>query len=910
MKAEHEDQLQHLEMALQRHVNLLREPNKVKRRRAIKHISQSIEEILDRSEDAKQQEDSEGWKAVCRNLFYNTVGENLIDCIQDASEKPREISVTLCRQLLPILNLENETKGEKFFQLMVKSLHHQIGSCPQNEPSEEVRLFQLQLTIDLVDRAPKFALAAMDQLIGIATSSCADAYPEVKVTVSSLFRGISKELLSCESLQASTCEKVAGRLSAACLPNMKHQRSKVRTSALECFSSILLARGSLEQWSKEALSQIAKLTMDRTSAVRIQLCKHLGTWLQELKLERSGRSQLVLLLLTLASDEDDSCKEEALEAFCRLGTIKEMRGKILADRKLSEDSSLARMVLDCDGDESKSLEGKEELPAQKGRISGIIPALCAIDICPQILNQLDSWTAQDRYQASNTLLTLLNMAKGELVPMIKEILTSLVKHMTDMEDPAFKTICLNLESIGKLLPPEAWLEQVFKSLESQAEGSHSSWLSGLEKMLQGSMSIVEKKELVRKQFAPRLARIISRRTISLSDDRPSRFYARSCLQSLLAHFEGSPRLEDVPVSDVFWSLLQLHSKVETRDEFEKLEKVVSKLGSIMQQFELESGAEGKSGTAQSLASDVVYNHQFMSALRRVLHPHTKVEEVDFENDSEQTRLLVTLLRRAATVVHHYLPAVMPLLTKACGSVDNDPRTRIHILSLLLQLLNSSRRSSWNSHASQIVERIVLPNMVWRSGDTALTIRHTAIKILARIFQQVSERKCRQDIARHLGKSLEVLETCLDDDDARVRLIMAQGVFTPLLSMEDPVLDELQLSKLYPKLTDRLDDSDDSVRIATTSALRALICCALPPAEAFDRTGQAFTYIVKHSLIHLDDSETKICDAVFEFLRSVSFYNPKVFVELVADARSRHTTPQRCDALLKCASDSSVDVDHA
>jgi hypothetical protein len=58
--------------------------------------------------------------------------------------------------------------------------------------------------------------------------------------------------------------------------------------------------------------------------------------------------------------------------------------------------------------------------------------------------------------------------------------------------------------------------------------------------------------------------------------------------------------------------------------------------------------------------------------------------------------------------------------------------------------------------------------------------------------------------------------------------------------------------------------------------------------------------VKHSLIHLDDSNPDVQKAVFFFLKQAAPYNPKVLVQLATAARSRHSTPQYCDGLVEAA----------
>mmetsp|Transcript_18392 Transcript_18392/g.25847 ORF Transcript_18392/g.25847 Transcript_18392/m.25847 type:complete len:83 (-) Transcript_18392:60-308(-) len=76
MEACDEEAFQDMTMALQRHVNLLRDPSKVKRRRAIQHISRKIEELCDEAEEKK------GAALVVQKLFLEALAPNVTACLQ------------------------------------------------------------------------------------------------------------------------------------------------------------------------------------------------------------------------------------------------------------------------------------------------------------------------------------------------------------------------------------------------------------------------------------------------------------------------------------------------------------------------------------------------------------------------------------------------------------------------------------------------------------------------------------------------------------------------------------------------------------------------------------------------------------------------------------------------------------
>eukprot|EP00466_Bigelowiella_natans_P020301 jgi/Bigna1/81877/fgenesh1_pg.85_\ len=183
---------------------------------------------------------------------------------------------------------------------------------------------------------------------------------------------------------------------------------------------------------------------------------------------------------------------------------------------------------------------------------------------------------------------------------LPRVLQALMKHVSDLEDPSYPKVCQTLRTIGCLLPVGSWIEHTLRSLQTNAEGGHSAWLVLLNEMVKGT----PKGSLF--PYMLKLSRVLSRCSIALSEDRPTRFFARAAMTSLLLHYDNnnssaagggggstdgsSARQGIVPVQELFWGLIQLHSKI------------------------------------------------------------------DWSSDSEQLRLIVTLFRRSAHVIHKHLPS--------------------------------------------------------------------------------------------------------------------------------------------------------------------------------------------------------------------------------------------------------------
>uniref|UniRef100_A0A7S0H266 TOG domain-containing protein n=1 Tax=Amorphochlora amoebiformis TaxID=1561963 RepID=A0A7S0H266_9EUKA len=909
-------QAEEVKMGLQRHINLLRDPNKVKRRRAIQHIANAMEEVV-----SNISEDQKLWVGVLKDIFYEKLAPSLVAALQDASERPREISVSVLQDILPHLDIQDSKSGLEICNSIVHSIHNQIGIHPIKETSEEVRLLQVGLLKQICEAAPQVIQDCLGDLVDIATVSAGDTFPKVKIEVGSFVDILSKNALSKKhSLPSKNAEKIAERLAKSLIKNLKHQRFRVRLATLNALSSIVTSRGKVEQWLKEALPQIAKLTADRTPSVRIQTSKVIGSWLSTLSpLQTHERVKLLLILLSTIADPDPNCKASGIAELSKLGKKSEDTPQTpvsgLKDSKSEPKPGLAKGELEAKEIplnirqwwKSRKIGGQlyPELPGKEER--SVALKYCKA-LCRPLLTQLKAWTDQDRVRGAGSLCGLIILAHEGLVELSCSILSAIECNLEDLEDPATQMLRQAASAIGCLMPVEAWLETVMKALTATGEGGHSSWLI----ILQNCLTACPPEKL--KTFRPKIAQIIRHERLCRSDDRPTRFFTRDAMRGLIESFEGvsgvceekgenSCKIPEEVTANLFWGLIQLHYKSPTEIEFQKTEAVITSLAlaHLGPPKESKNQVKGDVSTTMQVAMEL-YDKLFSQTLTRILGPNPQPKKVVWSEESDTSGLLVTLLQRSAPIIHNHLEVVVPFIVEACKTQDNSPTVRIHMLSLLVKLVGSSQTSDWKKYSVTIVEDIILPNMVWRNGSTAQTIRFTALKVLVTILQRTKD--C-YPVCVPLSKHLETLETCLDDDDNRIRLGMC-SVFLSVfecgeskgVTSRPKLLHELQLTKLYPKLVDRLDDSDDEVRCCIGPALASLVCNCFPPKEAFDRSGHAYTYIVKHCLIHLDDKNQHVKRSMLILLKRISHYNTQIFVELVRSARTRHKTPDACDLLLK------------
>ncbi len=152
--------------------------------------------------------------------------------------------------------------------------------------------------------------------------------------------------------------------------------------------------------------------------------------------------------------------------------------------------------------------------------------------------------------------------------------------------------------------------------------------------------------------------------------------------------------------------------------------------------------------------------------------------------------------------------------------------------------------------NNIVHNAILPNLTWRMGIVAATLRKVAVACL---YTMLHGEKLDTEAAYSLGPSLlPVLNTNLEDGDATVRRMCCMNMHI-ILRLLPGTLGEDPVRLLYPELLKRLDDSSDDVRLAACDAINSLFM-ATPKVHL---QGTPLEYSVEQLLIHLDDQSPSI-----------------------------------------------------
>jgi len=204
--------------------------------------------------------------------------------------------------------------------------------------------------------------------------------------------------------------------------------------------------------------------------------------------------------------------------------------------------------------------------------------------------------------------------------------------------------------------------------------------------------------------------------------------------------------------------------------------------------------------------------------------------------------------------------------------------------------DASTAAVMKSHMGVLINDIITPNIVWKAGGVASTIRKVSIACLFTVLKMGAAES--QVLFMAAPKLLPVLKTNLGDYDASSRqlCVLSLGI---LFAALPGALGFEPVHQLYPELLKCLDDSSDDVRFAACGTLKVFLLAA--PKEHFK--GTLMDYMCDQLLIHLDDPDEIIQKAVFEILIVASSVDKGVVEKKTVGARRAHRDVKWCDMVL-------------
>jgi len=393
----------------QRDVNCVSDSDRSIRTRALKKLDDAL--FGSRSIDF----DDPG----ARNAFLtNGFLVPLVKRIGDPVEKNRSLAVGILKKFL-----ENDKAGtatDASFQLspelvdalareVFQALELRLCETPFPEESEEIRLQMMELLYLLICHPSAKVAVTKDfaRVARIVSKACADNNPDNKRQCCLCCVGLCQGF---ENLVRMSCES----LLVPVIINMKHQRAKVRQSALQALRYLVCICWSSanfdELMSTQVIPALRLLNHDNSAAVRIECIAVISEWLVQITKPEYKKEFLPILLFGLADQAIDIQN-------LALATIEKIGATVQSDT--SDAETICQLPEPFTGRPSA---GSRELVSEM--MDGILPG---------ILKDASDWTAQGRFRAVALLRCILVFVEKDIQRHVESILICLFSTCRDDE---------------------------------------------------------------------------------------------------------------------------------------------------------------------------------------------------------------------------------------------------------------------------------------------------------------------------------------------------------------------------------------------------------------------------------------------------------------------------------------------
>ncbi|GBG80246.1 hypothetical protein CBR_g30611 [Chara braunii] len=481
------------------------------------------------------------------------------------------------------------------------------------------------------------------------------------------------------------------------------------------------------------------------------------------------------------------------------------------------------------------------------------------------LKDMKEWLLPSRIAGARLLSTVLALAESHATEHLDILLPALCSATGDDDVVVAQRVVSCLHILGQVCDVSSWLPLLI-DLILASRNSPPQRVNALVAL--GCLLKVTTPSRMPPSAIRDLCAVLASEEVRCSDYPPVRVQMVVVIHNLIR--VGQKRCEDVALQ-LLTCLLQVQAVDDDVAVQKGVNTAISKLA-----------AELDLGSASEL-----YAQHISSLIQMAVEGN-----LEWTGSSYGKALFVNILKGAGAAVGSHLEALMGVFS-SCLRPQRDPSLRISLLQVLDELLESpDLRSAWEPLAFRVITELLLPCGIWQVGKVAAAIRHATMVALGTVLRR---GLCQVDDlvgAFRCGQLLPVVKSCLDEDYYADTRRAACHVMKNILRIAGDVLNDEERREIYPQLLKRMDDNNDKIRLDNTQSVRVFFE-KMP--SSYDDTNAR--YFLEALIIHMDDAEKEIQEAVCSAVEIAARKKPAMVTELVRLARSNHRSPFYCDRIL-------------
>ncbi|XP_048757748.2 dynein axonemal assembly factor 5-like [Ostrea edulis] len=768
-------------------------------------------------------------------LVFSEVAKPLLKIFFDPVEKCRELSINIIREYM-----KNVEKPDESLPYVIPVLVQRLGQQEITEPSEEIRLMLIEFLSEILEFSGKKLSVYLDDLMRILQRTIPDPFPDVKKESCRCTSKIAKAIPEYFHMQSESLIKLLSL-------TITHQHAKVRTLVVETIGNVLQYGNGKSMES--VVPHLAQRLFDDSPAVRKAVVKVVGGWLLDLPDRYSFHHKLIPLLLTGLADTQPEISELADSLWYDTGLKYE-----------KENEQELKDQLDF----SKEKPAHYPLNVERPNLGCRVLIMRHLSkILPALMKDVTDWVVATRLKSAALLFWLLLNAEDYVTQHMAVLTSGMYRACVDEEPQVVKDVQRAAELVGYFVSPEVWCKMILSNMKSMQSFSPLMILAAI---IRGS------ERPVLRSYLPKIVSSLNDTDICYTSQVQMHSQLLNCTAAILKVCVEDCAAISQQLFDLLITILSQNQNTQEQVN-EQLEKL--------------------------------YKVQVMESRQELFSKHTKPlidhlkETVNMWSVHSTERLVFdTVLIECGSVVGDLLDDVIPIFVTNFDP-DKDPEMRLKFFSLLSRLVMTSSSTLDSCHkfgdfAVSVVKDIIIPNCLWKAGRVAGAIRTTATSCMWALLQSGMLNK--EKLSPVVEDLLTQMITTMDDDNKSTRLICCR-VMTRLFDLMGGELGQDRLHNMYPDLLKRLDDSSDEVRITVSKTFLAYFDCF---ENGYDVTlyRAHLEAIYKGLLVHLDDPEQKIQEAILEVLKKSGSICPTMLLQEVEEVKHKHRTTVYCNKLME------------
>ncbi|XP_006167960.2 dynein assembly factor 5, axonemal [Tupaia chinensis] len=767
----------------------------------------------------------------------------LLRCLADPAEGCRALAVHLL-----VLGLRRTTRPRDALPHLIPALAARLAGPeparrPPPEVCEEVRLALVQLLGLAVDLGGTALAPYLDDAVRVLRSTLLDPFAAVRRESCQCAAALARATPDHFHMQS---ESLIGPL----MQTISHQHWKVRVAVIEATGTVIqFGNGKSVD---DVLSHFAQRLFDDVPQVRQAVTTVVGGWLLNLRDRYSFFHKLIPLLLSSFNDEIPEITDSAASLWEKIGLQWQKENEEDLKDKLDFASPPPAHY---PPQESRPGLGCRELVFRN--LSKILPAIC---------HDITDWVVGTRVKSAQLLPVLLLHAEDHITQHLEILLRTLQQACADEEKAVVSGCMRSAELIGTFVNPEVFLKLILPMLRKSPSPSG---LLVLASVIRGCP-----REALQPHLEVIATELAQAHICQGSENDLYLEHLLLCVQALVSVCGEDCSRASLQLMEVLVTIMAVSGAASLGDKAQETMDLLATVEQVNGSLDLYRKHMG------SLMEWVTASHQ------------------DWTVHSAELMQFSIIVTQSGPAIGEALQHVVPTL-RACLQPARDPQMRLKLFTILSKVLLKPKdtvnsQGQFHSYLETVIKDILAPSLQWHAGRTAAAIRTAAVSCLwALTSSDTLSAKQIQEVQEAL---MPQILTTLEEDSQMTRLISCR-IINVFLKTSGDVIDPDKFIKIYPELLKRLDDVSNDVRMAAASTLITWLKC-INSSDGKSYFQNNIQYLYKELLVHLDDPESAIQDAVLEVLKEGSVLFPDLLVRETEAVIHKHRSATYCEQLLQ------------